>query len=172
MATVVFSDVPPLIEHWLERRRALGQDRFDEIWEGEYHVVPGPDGAHGRVDYQLPQILGRRARLAGLYGSGELNIGVADNYRVPDGAYLRSAHAMLYTPTAAIVVEIISPGDETRRKFDFYFEAGVEELLIIDPRRRTVEWFARGDSGFEAASGSALLGISAEELATELEWPD
>ncbi len=172
MATVVFADPPPVVEDWLEQRRALGQDRFDEVWEGVYHVVPGPDGAHGRVDHQLHLLLGPRARAAGLYGSGQLNIGVADDYRVPDGAFLRSARAARYNPTAAIVVEIVSPDDETRRKFDFYFRSDVEELLIVDPRARTVEWCARGDEGFEPAAGSVLLGVSAEDLAAELDWPD
>lgn len=145
---------------------------FDEVWEGEYHVAPGPDGPHGRIDYQLHRVLGPRVDAAALYGSGPLNIGKADDYRVPDAAYLRSARTALYNPTAAIVVEIVSPGDESRRKSDFYFQAGVEELLIVDPRARAVEWFARGDGGFKPVPGSALLGVSAEELATELDWPD
>ncbi|CAN5645653.1 hypothetical protein BH20ACT1_BH20ACT1_12970 [soil metagenome] len=36
---------------------------------------------------------------------------------------------------------------------------------------RTVEWFTRGDGSFEPAPGSSLLGVSAEELAAELDWP-
>lgn len=161
-----------MVEDWLEQRRRLGQDRSDEVWEGEYHVVPGPDGAHGRIDFQLPQLLGPRVRAAGLYGSGELNIGEPSDYRVPDAAYLRSARPALYNSTAAVVVEIISPGDESRRKFEFYFRSGVEELLIVDPRARTVEWFARGEGGFQPVPGSNVLGVSANELAAELDWPD
>jgi hypothetical protein len=36
---------------------------------------------------------------------------------------------------------------------------------------RTVEWFTRGDGSFEPAPGGSLLGVSAEELAAELDWP-
>lgn len=172
MRTIVAGERPKELESWLERRRALGQDMFDEVWEGEYHVAPGPDGPHGRIDYQLSRLLGPRADAAGLFGSGPLNLGSAGNYRVPDGAYLRSARTAMYNPTAAIVVEIVSPGDESRRKFDFYFQAGVEELLIVDPRARSVEWFSRGNGAFEPAPGSALLGVSVEELSGELDWPD
>ncbi|MGH8929470.1 MAG: hypothetical protein ACRDZO_02230 [Egibacteraceae bacterium] len=45
--TVIAGKRPPEIESWLERRRALGQDLFDEVWEGDYHVGPAP---HGLVD--------------------------------------------------------------------------------------------------------------------------
>jgi Uma2 family endonuclease len=69
------------------------------------------------------------------------------------------------------VVEIVSPGDESRDKFDFYFRAGVKEILIVDPGAGTVEWFDRAGSGFRPADGSALLGISAPELRERIDWP-
>lgn len=171
MTTVFLGERPKEVQDWLERRRALGQDRYDEVWEGEYHVVPGPHGWHASVDDQITRCLGPRARSAGLHGGGALNLGDANDYRVPDHVYLRQAHWALYNPTAAVVVEIVSPGDESRRKFDFYFRSGVEELLIVDPRARTVEWFVRGDGRFEPSPRSSLLDVSADELAAELDWP-
>lgn len=172
MTTVFVSERPPELETWLERRRSLGQDRFDEMWEGTYHVVPGPDGQHADIDYQLMQRLGPRAGAAGLRGRTALNVGKADNYRVPDHVYVRGADWAVYHPSAAIVVEVVSPGDESRNKLDFYFRQGVEEILIVDPRSRTVEWFQRGEESFEPATGSALLGVSSDELVLELDWPD
>ncbi len=171
MTTVFVSERPRELDVWLERRRSLGQDRFDEMWEGEYHVVPGPDGRHADIDDQLTQRLGPRARAAGLHGRGNLNLGVSDDYRVPDHAYLREAEWAVYHRSAAIVVEVVSPGDESRRKLDFYFRHGVEEVLIVDPRGRTVEWFQRGREGFEPAPGSTLLDVTADTLAAELDWP-
>lgn len=162
---------PPELAAWLERRRALGQDLFDEVWKGEYHVAPGPHGRHGRVDHQLARLLGPRADAAGLFSSGPLNLGRPDDYRVPDQAYLGSAEPALYNVTAAVVVEIVSPGDETRAKLDFYFGSGVEELLIVDPEARTVEWFGRGSEGFVPVPASVVLGLSAKELAATLAWP-
>ncbi len=80
----LFVDPPPVVEDWLERRRALGEDRFDEVWEGEYHVAPWPRGVHGRVENELALALRPLAKVAGLVGSGGCNIGTPDDYRAPD----------------------------------------------------------------------------------------
>jgi hypothetical protein len=49
---------------------------------------------------------------------------------------------------------------------------GVEEMLLVDPLERTVEWFGRGDTAFVATDRSALLDVSTAELIAEIEWPD
>jgi hypothetical protein len=36
--TVVLGPRRPELEALLERRRALGQDLFDEVWAGDYHM--------------------------------------------------------------------------------------------------------------------------------------
>jgi len=170
MRTTFVMDPPPIVEDWLAQRRALGQDRFDEVWEGEYHVAPAPSTRHGRIDRQLARILGPLVARAGLVDSGPCNIGGPGDYRVPDMAVFRDPEDIVWNPTAPIVVEIISPGDESRHKLDFYFRAGVEEVLIVDPDARTVEWFGRGVDAFEPADGSALLGITSSELAERIDW--
>lgn len=172
MRTVLVGTPPAELEAWLARRRALGQDRFDEVWGGEYHVVPAPHGRHGDVENQLAVLLRPRAAAAGLWGSGPLNLGRPDDYRIPDGAYLRDRPDAVYLPTAAIVVEIVSPDDETRRKLGFYFELGVEELLVVDPATGDVEWYGRGTSHFERSERSQLLGVSEADLHAEIDWPD
>jgi Uma2 family endonuclease len=170
MRTTFVTDPPQAVEDWLERRRALGQDRFDEVWEGEYHVAPAPGRRHGRIDDQLGWILHPLAARAGLDGTTTCNIGSPQDFRVPDRAYFRGGEDLVWNPTAAIVVEVVSPGDESRRKSDFYFRAGVEEFLIVDPGERTVEWFVRGTHGFVPADGSALLGITTEGLVAAIDW--
>lgn len=170
MRTVLLGEHPPGFDAWLERRRALGQDGFDEVWEGEYHVAPMAHSRHGHIENQLARLLGPSADAAALRGSGPLNVGEPDDYRVPDLAYLRDAALMVFHPTVAIGAEIVSPGDETRRKLAFYFRRGVEELLIVDPETRTVEWHARGDDGFVEVDRSALLDITADELTAALDW--
>ena len=164
-------DPPAEVQAWLDRRRALGQDLFDEVWEGEYHVAPAPHRYHGDVDDQLAAILRPMARAVGLWPSGPLNIGEPDDYRVPDRAYLRTRDAATFTPTAAIVVEIVSPGDETRSKLGFYFAVGVEELLVVDPEDRTVEWWARGTEGFVRSDRSTLLDLTGADLHAAIDWP-
>ncbi len=69
-----------------------------------------------------------------------------------------------------MVGEVRSPDDESLEKFDFYFERGVEEILIADPVTETIEWFVRGRVGFVSADTSSLLGLSGAELAGELGW--
>lgn len=172
MRTVLVGDPPVDVQRWLERRRALGQDGFDEVWEGEYHVAPMAHGRQGRVQARVFRFLGPEADAAGLYDSGPLNLGGPDNYRVPDGAYLWTSEGALWNPTAAIVVEIVSPGDESRDKFAFYFDAGVEEALMVDPEARTIEWFVRSAAGFVPAPGSMLLGVTSDTMAAALAWPD
>jgi len=60
------------------------------------------------------------------------------------------------TPTAALVIEVRSPGDETYDKFGLYAKRGVEELLVADPQRRAVQiWLLRGDGYTEAGAKPA-----------------
>jgi hypothetical protein len=169
----LFLDEPPReVASWLERRRALGQDRRDEVWEGVYHVVPAAHFRRGDVQAQLVALLGPRAARVGLRAVGEVNIGASkDDFRVPDLAVVRGRDHDLYLPTSVIVVEIVSPSDESYKKFGFYFAHGVEEVLIVDPQRRTVEWFARGADAFARSGRSALLDVDEPTLHGEIDWP-
>jgi Uma2 family endonuclease len=172
MRTLFVTDPPPVVEDWLAQRRALGQDRFDEVWEGEYHVAPAPSGRHGQLDDQLGRVLYPHAARAGLKGSTSCNIGTSTDYRIPDRAYFRTGGLDVWNPTAAIVVEILSPEDESRAKLGFYFQIGVEEILIVDPDERTVDWLTRGSDAFEPADESTILGISGAELTDRIDWPE
>lgn len=171
MRTVVIGEPPAELDAWLKARRMKGQDLFDEVWEGEYHVAPAPHPRHAEIDRQIAVLLDQPARRAGLIGCGPINIGSQDNYRVPDAAYLRERSRSAFVPTAAIVVEIVSRHDETYAKFGFYFECGVEELLVVDSSPGAVEWYARGEDGVERSGGSRILGLSEHELAAQIDWP-
>lgn len=167
----LLNDPPAIVRTWLDERQARGQDRYDEMWEGVYHVAPAAHPSHGILDDQLGRVLGPYADAAGLVGSGPLNVGTAENYRVPDRAYLRAVPRTTFVPSVAIAVEIVSPHDESWAKLDFYFGHGVEELLMVDPRTRDVRWLVRGGDGFEVAAGSTMLGLDASDLAAALNWP-
>jgi Uma2 family endonuclease len=172
MRTLFVTDPPPVVEDWLAQRRALGQDRFDEVWEGEYHVAPAPHRRHARLDDLLGRLLGPLADEVGLIGATTCNIGSPRDYRVPDRAYFRGGEDLVWNPTAAIVVEILSPGDESRAKLPFYFRVGVEEVLLVDPDERTIEWLVRAEDAFEPADGSTLLGVTSAALADRIDWPE
>lgn len=163
---------PAELQALIERRQALGIDIFDEVWEGSYHVVPAPDAAHAYLDNVLAVLLHPYAVAAGLVGTGPFNLGRPDDYRVPDRGYHRGQPTGTWVPTAAIVVEIVSPDDETYEKFTFYARHGVDEILVADPSARTVTiWGRASDDGYEESSSSALLGVAAAHLVASIAWP-
>jgi Uma2 family endonuclease len=169
--TVVLGAQPPEIEAFLARRRALDQDRSDEVWEGDYHVVPAPHPWHSHIHNTLTELLGPLARAAGLAGLSEFNLGEQNDFRVPDGGYVRGVPNQVFVPTAAIVVEVLSPGDETWEKFGHYARHGVEELCIVDPPAHRVRWFRLAGDAYEETDRSALLGVTGAALEAQIDWP-
>ncbi len=172
MRTVVVGPRPPEIEALIAQRRALGQDSFDEVWDGEYHMVPVPHPWHGYLELRLAAALEPFATAAGLVATTQFNLGDSkDNFRVPDAGYHRTLPNEVWVPTAAIVVEVLSPYDETWEKFPFFFAHGVEEICVADPRARTIQWFVRGDDAFVEANTSPLLGVAVADLVAQIAWP-
>lgn len=171
MRTVVLGTRPPALEALIAERQALGLDGADEVWEGEYHMAPAAHSAHGIVDNELAVILHPLARRVGLIGTGPFNLGEPNNFRVPDRGFHRSVPGGVWVPTAAVVVEIVSPDDETWDKLDFYAAHAVDELLIVDPRDRSVRWLARDGARYERVDASGLLGISGAEVGAGVQWP-
>ena len=169
--TIVLGEPPAPLAGWLATRQSLGQDLHDEVWDGEYHVSPAGHRDHGDIDDQVGALLRPRARRVGLWPSSPANLGTPTNYRVPDRLYFRHRHNTTFESTAAIVVEIVSPNDESYAKFGFYFDHGVEELLVVDPARRSVEWYTRSADRFVRADDSSLLGVTEAQLTDEIDWP-
>ncbi len=167
---MILDPLPVEIDELLYRRKQLGLDRADEMWEGVLHVNPTPHGRHGRVLQQLAEIFGPLAQAAGLTPIADFNLGTKGNYRVPDGGILHPAPDQLYYPTAALVVEVISPYDETWAKLPFYAAHDVEEVLIVDPRKQEVQWLALRGDGYEPIERSGLIELGPAELAERIEW--
>jgi Uma2 family endonuclease len=157
----------------IERRRCLGIDGRDEVWAGVYRMIPPPSFAHQRVGEQLSRLLAAPARAAGLTALiREFGIGAPEDFRVPDGGLLRGEVDGVWQPTAALVLEILSPCDKTWQKLAFYAAHGVQELLIVDPRARSVRWLGLRGGRYEPIERSDLIEMSAEELARQIEWPE
>lgn len=173
MRTLLPDPPPTAVQALLERRRRLGQDHGDEVWEGVLHVVPAPSGEHADLTQQLAVLLDAPARTAGLFPAmGEFNLGETEaDYRVPDGGLHRSRPRGVWFATAAMVVEILSPGDETWEKLPFYAAHHVDEVLIIDPDVHRVHWLALSGGAYEAAERSSLIDLGAAELARRIDWP-
>lgn len=170
MTTIVLGPPPPELEQWLELRRQLGHDRHDEVWEGSYVVAPVAHSNHGVVQAALAIALGARARALGLVPTVCFNLGTPQDFRVPDGGLHRGVPGVLYVPTAELVVEVLSPDDETFAKLDFYTASGVRELLIADCEKRTVRCFHLQEARQDRAA-SDVLGLTMAELEAEIDWP-
>jgi Uma2 family endonuclease len=169
----LLSDPPPAdFEQLLERRRRWGADTHDEVWEGVLHVNPAPHGRHAKLQAQVLRMLGPHADAAGLTVLGEFNLGDANDYRVPDGGLHRPGPDRLYYPTAALVIEIVSPGDETWDKLPFYAAHEVVELLIVDPATQTVSWLQGHGVPYERVTRSSLIDLGSDQLAEQLDWPE
>lgn len=164
--------LPSALEQLLEERARLDLDRRDEVWEGVLHVIPPPSHAHELLAVRLVRLLAPHADKAGLEMTGGVGIGTGkDDYRVPDLALHRPGTAAQWHPTAALIVEVVSPGDESWAKLDFYAARRVEELLIVDPQRRTVDWLALAREEYRPVQRSALIALGPGELARGIEWP-
>jgi Uma2 family endonuclease len=163
------------LDELLERRRRSGLDRLDEVWEGVLHMVPAPSYKHAILVQQLAEQLGPPARAAGLIPAmGEFNLGESEHdFRVPDGGLHRPGAGGTWLPTAALVVEIVSPGDETWEKLPFYATHHVDEMLIVDPGARTVEWLGLADDAqYRPIVRSGLIELGPSELRERIDWPD
>lgn len=143
----------------IAERQRLGLDVFDEVWDGEYHMVPGPSGEHQRIGGELYVALHPLARAAGLLLRYEFNLIPPEeagwrDFRVPD---LVVCSDDVYDERGAIgaaslVVEIRTPGDESFMKLPFYERLGVGEVLIIDRDTKLVRRWANGPGGLIESS--------------------
>ena len=138
-------EVPPGL---LDERRRTGCDRLDEVWAGVPHIVPPPSLPHQDVEYELEQALRLIAARRGLRTFHNIGLVVPgtgwNDYRVPD---LSVAHPTQLSERALegraeLVVEILSPRDESRDKLPFYDGRGVREVWLVEPATRGVEVFA------------------------------
>jgi len=173
VTTLVLGTPPPELKALIERRRRAGVDRLDEVWQGVLHIVPGPSLEHARISQQLAVLLDGPARAAGLLPAmSEFNVGESEHdFRVPDGGLHRPGAAGVWHATAAMVVEILSPGDESWQKLPFYAEHDVDEVLLVDATERTVTWLALRDGDYQPVQASGLIALGQAELAERLDWP-
>jgi Uma2 family endonuclease len=142
-------DVP---EELIEDRHRLGLDKRDEVWGGVLHMVPPPAPRHnffaGDLLFALARIVAKH-RLRATYEVGVFDPvqGLRD-FRVPD---LVVAPQGLFSDRgveghATLVVEVLSPNDESRDKIPFYARVGVREVWLIDPVTRAIEIYHLRDA--------------------------
>lgn len=148
---------PAQFRRLLRRRRETGGDRYDEVWDGVYVMSPIADNEHQKIATKMAGIIdGALGDVDGVDVFAGTNVtdrvtGWRENYRCPDVAVFlpgnpaqdRSSH-WLGGPDFA--VEIVSKGDRSRGKFEFYAKVGVRELMILNRRPWTMELYRRDDT--------------------------
>ncbi len=117
------------------------------------------------------RLLGPHADAAGRTVVGEVNLGHAGDYRVPDSGLHRPGTDRLYRPTAALVVEIVLASHESWKKLPFYAAHEVDEILIVDSPERTVAWLARAGGEYQPVQRSGLIELDSSALVEQLDWP-
>jgi Uma2 family endonuclease len=132
-----------LADKLLAQRRDCNADQFDEVWDGVYVMSPIANNEHQDLTSELVAVLRSTIDWKGL-GKTLAGANISDrqddwqqNYRVPDvllfsnttTAVDRDSH-WLGGPELAI--EIVSLGDRSYEKLDFFAAVGTQELIIID----------------------------------------
>jgi Uma2 family endonuclease len=132
---------------------------------------PAPRRRHARIVGQLIALLDARGNDLGLEAVDGINIGVAHNFRVPDGALLQPGPDEVYLATAELIFEVRSPGDETYEKFPHYAAHGVGEILVVHSDEHAIEIHVLGGADYRRADASPLLGASQADLEAAISWP-
>ncbi len=171
MPTLVFDPPPAELQTVLVRRHRLDQDRRDEVWEGVLHMIPPPSVEHERLAATLVRLIGPLADTARLETTLTIAIGADEHdYRVPDLVLLRPGYASQWNQTAALVVEIVSPGDKSWDKLAFYAAHQVDEVLVVDLKQQRISWLSRDGDRYQAIQRSAVIELGAGQLAERLGW--
>jgi Uma2 family endonuclease len=129
----------------IARRRRLGIDHHDEVWDGVYVMSPPPDVEHSGATNDLATIFTMVIKWAGLgevfseVGISDRNEGWEKNFRVPDVTVFLKGNPAEDCEThwcggPDFAVEVVSPNDRTRKKIPFYEKVGTRELLVVDRR--------------------------------------
>lgn len=159
----------------LRQRRISGGDRWDEVWNGVYVMSPIADNEHQELGYQLAKciesVLSDSQPSVRVFPGCNVSDRLEDwtkNYRCPDVAVFLPGNPAkdcrshwLGGPDFA--VEIVSRGDRSRKKFQFYAKAGVRELLIVNRRPWRLDLYHR------TANDWTLAGQSTPENGIEIQ---
>jgi Uma2 family endonuclease len=163
---VVICD-PRDVARMIARRKALGHDRFDEVWDGVYVMSPIANDEHQQISTFLSAVL-LTVVAWGSLGNVRCGINISDrrkgwtkNYRVPDVAVFLNGCAATCCRTHWLggpdfAAEVVSKRDRSREKFDFYAKVGTRELLIVDRYPWALELYGLKDAKLELLGSSTL----------------
>lgn len=127
----------------IEDRQSRGADRFDEVWDGTYIMSPIAGNEHQDLASEISSVLRvvvawtNRGRVFCGCNVTDQSADWTKNYRVPDVAvFLNGTQAIdrqsHWFGGPDLAIEIVSEGDRSREKFDFYANVATGEVLVID----------------------------------------
>lgn len=157
-----------LLGDFIADRKAKGLDRFDEVWEGTYVVMPLPNNEHQILAVLVAALFVELVTKAGRgVVTGPTNLtdrrtNWTENFRAPDVAvFLKDGTAenrdthWLGGPDLAI--EIVSRGDRSEQKLGFYASVGTREVLLVERDPWRLRLF-RAAGGVMATAGQVAVG--------------
>jgi len=148
-----------------DKRKSTGADRWDEVWDGVYMVMPLPNDEHQGIVSGLIYVF---ETMIGRVGLGKVRPGVnvsdrdsdwEQNYRGPDVVvFLEQTTAVnrgaYWLGGPDFAVEILSKGDRSREKLDFYASVNVRELLLVDRYPWSLELYRFNNGALELVGRS------------------
>jgi Uma2 family endonuclease len=148
-----------------EKRKSTGADRWDEVWDGVYMVMPLPNDEHQGIVSGLIYVF---ETMIGRVGLGKVRPGVnvsdrdgdwEQNYRGPDVVvFLEQTTAVnrgsYWLGGPDFAVEVVSKGDRSREKLDFYASVNVRELLLVDRYPWSLELYRLNNGALELVGRS------------------
>jgi Uma2 family endonuclease len=164
---------------WLEERRRLGLDRRDGVWDGVLHMVPAPAFDHDELVFAIASAFRQIATKHDLGRIGNTNVRVPGsgdrNYRVPDLVFVKNGGVTRFADGQAwieegpdLVVEVLSPNDESAEKLPFYAERGVPEVLLVDAATARPQLLRLVGRSYVAVGADPEGGLALESLRARL----
>ncbi|HVX84203.1 MAG TPA: Uma2 family endonuclease [Phycisphaerae bacterium] len=149
-----------------------GKDRY-ELVKGELITLPPAGGEHGSITMKITIRLALFIEQHGLGEcfSAETGFIVSrdpDTVRAPDFSFILKERIpaegiprafLSVVPT--LVLEVLSPGDsviEVEEKIEDWLEFGVDEVWVINPRRKSVTVYAKDRDPHTVRSGDIIRG--------------
>ena len=136
---------PEVVSTLRAEREASGLDRWDEVWNGVYILMPLANNEHQELSLDIgadirPTVKAMGGRVfagCNVTDIADRSIDWRTNFRCPDVAvYLpgnpaedRGSH---WYGGPDLGMEIVSRGDRSRQKLAFYAAVGVRELFVLD----------------------------------------
>ena len=151
----------------IARRRRLGHDAHDEVWNGIYVIPPITDDEHQQFVGELCCLLYNAVRQVEC-GSVYPGINVSDrehgwkrNYRCPDVAVFTNDTAAMnchshYFGGPDFGIEIASKCERVKKKLAFYAKVSTRELLIVDRYPWNLSLYRLVDGKLQLAGTSSV----------------